>query len=250
MDCVRIERDDIIESYLAGRLDQAQRKDFEEHYFACPECREKLQIGRALQEGFWEKGAAELLPSLKKVPFGIRSWAVASAAAAFLIIAAAALWWLLRTPDVSPARAGKIPAELNLLARLEPPPYIAPALRGTEDEAAERFRTGMRYYQEGQYARAIPELRAAAGLKSESAQARFFLGISLLLTGQSDEGIVELKAAESLGDPAYLEEARFFLAKAYLAKSDVAAAKEKLRQVVEANGRMRDEAADLLRRMR
>ena len=250
MDCDRIECDGIIESYLAGRLDKAQRSAFEEHYFACPECREKLQVGRTLQEGLWERGGADLWQAPKTILFGIRPWAMASAAAAFLIIVGAALWWLLRKPDIPPAQAGMTPASLSLLARLEPPPYIAPALRGTKDEAAEPFIAGMKHYQEGAYARAIPELRAAAGLKAESAQTRFFLGICLLITGQSDEGIEELGKTEALGDPAYLDEARFYLAKAYLGKGDVAGAKEKLRQVVESDGRIRDEAAGLLRQLK
>jgi tetratricopeptide (TPR) repeat protein len=250
MDCDRIERDGMIESYLHGKLDKAEQKTFEEHYFGCSECREKLQVARMLQLELWEKGSA-VLPQAKKARlFGIRSWAMASAAAVFLILVAAALWWLLRTPDISPVQAGKTPTSLSLLARLEPPPYIAPALRGTEDEAAERFRAGMKRYQEGEYAGAIPELRDAAGLKSDSAQIRFFLGICFLLSGRLNEGIEELKVAESLGDPDYLEESRFFLAKAFLGKADIGAASEKLRQVVESNGRMKDEAAGLLRQLK
>jgi tetratricopeptide (TPR) repeat protein len=250
MDCSRIERDGIIERYLLGKLAKAEQITFEEHYFNCPECREKLQVARMLQMELWEKGST-VLPQAKKARlFGIRSWAMASAAAVFLIFVAAALWWWLRMPGGSPAESPKAPPSLSLLARMEPPLYIAPALRGTEDEATELFSAGMKHYQEGMYVLAIPELRAASRLKAETAQIRFFLGICLLLAGQPNQGIEELDKTEALGDPAYLDEARFYSAKAYLGKGDVAAAKEKLRLVVESSGRLQGEAADILRQLK
>jgi tetratricopeptide (TPR) repeat protein len=113
-----------------------------------------------------------------------------------------------------------------MLARFDPPSYIPPALRGAEDEATERFRTGMRHYQDGNYGEAIPEIRAAAALDPQRAGIRFFLGICLLMTEQTDAGIKELRETIALGESAYLEEAHFYLAKAYLGRGEMGAAKE------------------------
>jgi anti-sigma factor RsiW len=47
MTCDDIERDDIAEQYLGGRLSSADQQRFEEHYFDCAHCQERL---RTLEE--------------------------------------------------------------------------------------------------------------------------------------------------------------------------------------------------------
>jgi tetratricopeptide (TPR) repeat protein len=247
MDCNQIERDDIIEKYLTGRLDGAEQEEFEVHYFGCSKCRERLEVSRLLQEKLWEQGE-KILPQMKK-PSGARirrrAWAI-SAAAVVLIVAAAALWWQFMGPGRAPAGTKEIPSSLIMLARIEPPAYIPPALRGARDDAAERFRLGMMNYVEGRYGEAIPDLRAAAELNPNRAGIRFFLGICLLLTEQTDAGIEELKATIGLGDSAYLEEAHFYLAKAYLRKGDTGGAKEELDWVLKSGSNLKEESAQIL----
>jgi tetratricopeptide (TPR) repeat protein len=251
MDCNQIEGDDIIEKYLTGRLDEAEKEEFEAHYFSCSKCRERVQVSRLLQEKLWEQGE-KILPQAQK-PYGARIrrrvWAI-SAAAMVLIIAAAALWWQFRGPGRAPAGTKEIPSSLTMLARIEPPAYILPALRGAADEAAERFRLGMMSYVKSRYGEAVPDLRAAAELNPNRASIRFFLGICLLLTEKTDAGIEELKAAIGLGDSAYLEEAHFYLAKAFLAKGDVDGAKRELNWVQEKGSNLKEDAAQILAQLR
>jgi len=247
MDCDHIERDDIIGKYLSGRLGRAEQEEFEAHYFGCSKCRERLQISRLLQEKLWTKGE-EILPETKTpVRSGIRRrvWAY-SAGAVALIVAAAALWWQFMGPGRAPDGAKAIPSSFSLLARFEPPTYIPPALRGAGDDAAERFRLGMMNYMEGRYAEAIPDLQAAAELTPNRAGIRFFLGICLLLTEKTDEGIRELNATIGLGDSVYLEEAHFYLAKAYLTKGDIGRAREELDWVVSQGANLKQDAARIL----
>ena len=247
MDCDQIEREEIIEKYLTGRLDRAGQEEFEAHYFSCSKCLQKLQVSRLLQEKLWEKGS-EILSRAQKSPrvwIRRRAWAY-SAAAAVLIIAAAALWWQFGRPGRMPAGKMETPSLLLMLARIEPPLYVPPALRGAADEATERFRMGMKQYQEGHYGVAIPDLQAAAKLNPQAAHIRFFLGICLLLAGQTDAGIEELQKTIALGDSVYLEEAHFYLAKAYLAKDDVGGAKDELNWVLERGGSLKEEAAQIL----
>src|SRR6266480_2561572 len=56
MNCIEIERDDIIERYLAGALTDAQRDELEEHYFGCEECFLKLQTCRMAQSAVRRDG--------------------------------------------------------------------------------------------------------------------------------------------------------------------------------------------------
>jgi len=247
MDCELVEREEIIEKYLTGRLARAEQEEFETHYFSCSKCLQRLQVSRLLQEKLWEQGEKNLPPTEKRhsIWTGRRAWVV-SAAALALIVAAAALWWQFSGPGRPRAGTEGTPSSLIMLARIEPPSYIPPALRGAEDEATERFRLGMKLYQDGRYGEAIPDLRAAAGLDPDRAGIRFFLGTCLLLTEKTNEGIEELGRTILLGDSAYLEEAHFYLAKAFLAKGDVGGAKKELNWVLERDGSFKEEAARIL----
>jgi tetratricopeptide (TPR) repeat protein len=247
MDCERVEREDIIEKYLTGRLDRAEQTEFETHYFSCSKCLQKLQVSRLLQEKLWEQGD-KILPQTQKlhrVRTGRRAW-VFSAATVVLIVAATALWWQFGGPGRTPSGTKETPSSLIMLARFEPPSYVPPALRGAEDEATERFRIGMKHYVEAHYGEAIPDLRTAVDLAPERVSIRFFLGICLLMTEQTDAGIEELKKTIELGDSVYLEEAHFYLVKAFLAKGDVGRAKEELKWVLEKGSNLKEEAARIL----
>jgi tetratricopeptide (TPR) repeat protein len=247
MDCERIENDEIIEKYLTGKLDQAEQKAFESHFFGCPKCFGKLQVLRALQEELWESDEPALPEVAKPARLWSRPWQIAAAASAAIVLIVAVLWrgsGGIKGTSVGPAGESSV---LGTLARFDPPAYVPPTLRGAADEATERFRAGMRFYQKGDYTQAIPELRSAAGVHPQAANVRFFLGICLLLAGQTDAGIGELKQTVDLSDSAYLAEAHFYLAKAFLGKGEASRARKELKAVVELRGRFGDEAARLLK---
>ncbi len=248
MDCKRIEHEEVVEKYLAGRLDRAEREEFEAHYLSCAKCQEELELVRAIQEKLWEKGE-ELIEETAQPSRTLRvrkAWAFAAAAAGLLMIIGAAVWWQAKGPGRPPAGPQAPPSSWIALARFEPPLFIPPALRDEEDEASQLFRSGMAYYQAGRYGETIPYLRAAARLDPNGAGIRFFLGICLLLTGETAEGIEKLGATISLGDSAYLEEAHFYRAKALLAQMDVDGAKSELRWVLSEGSDLKEEAARML----
>src|SRR4030042_3017557 len=105
MKCDQIEREEIIEKYLTGRLDQAGQKAFEAHWFGCRECSQKWQVSRMLQEKMWEKGDKILSQKQRpaRVRIGRRAWAYSAAAAVLVIAAAAVLGWQFRGPGRPPA---------------------------------------------------------------------------------------------------------------------------------------------------
>jgi TolA-binding protein len=75
---------------------------------------------------------------------------------------------------------------------------------------------------------------------------KFFLGICFLLSGQTDEGIAELKKTIAIGDSAYLGEAHFYLAKGLLRQGDIKGARQELKAAAEPGGSLGEEAARLL----
>ncbi len=91
--------EDYIDSYLLNKLGQEDRDIFEEHYFNCPDCFEKVQerdeiISAIKARGAWifkeETGTAKkaLVPAIEKVTsfFTPRQWATVAAAAALLLV--------------------------------------------------------------------------------------------------------------------------------------------------------------------
>jgi Flp pilus assembly protein TadD len=141
---------------------------------------------------------------------------------------------------------GPASPSLAELARFDPPTYTPTVLRGAQDEATRKFRAAMKQYQQGDYARAVTGLREAAKLNPKDAGALFFLGVSCLLSGQTDEGIAVLQQSVALGDTPYLEEAHYYLAKAFLRKSDLAAAGAELQKGAQLKGDLESKVQELL----
>jgi tetratricopeptide (TPR) repeat protein len=253
MECAQIKREEVVERYLTGSLGPQERESFEEHYFACEQCFAALQAHRALQA---ELSASA--PQIRAMPAPNPTawrWTAAMATAAVVILAVLGIRWGTK-PDLSPSapptqtmQPGPAGPSLAELARFDPPTYTPAVLRGAQDEPMRKFRVAMKHYQQGEYARAITGLREAAKLNPKDAGALFFLGVSYLLSGQTDEGIAVLQQSVALGETPYLEEAHYYLAKAFLRKDDLAAARRELEEVVRLEGDREDEARRLLQQL-
>ncbi len=135
------------------------------------------------------------------------------------------------------------------LARVEKPPYTPATMRGTLDEASQRFREAMQHYVDGNYEATMGGLRAASELNPEAPDISFFLGMCYLLTGQTDAALEHLHETVAFGNSPYLEEAHFYLAKAHLRTGDLDAAEEELRTTVQLRGELESEAQELLGRL-
>ena len=71
MNCDQVRSENIIEQYLLGHLDDADRDAFEEHFFSCSTCHEALQTYRALQSEHREEQPVELT---RKADAGAKKW--------------------------------------------------------------------------------------------------------------------------------------------------------------------------------
>jgi TolA-binding protein len=265
MNCQEVEDRDIAELYLLDRLTEPERDEFEKHYFECESCFSQLQAGLMVQA---ELQRQPLARSQTGDALLRRMWAWIPALAAAALLFAVGIWWISaranrpsqqassaparRSPEVAaqsqpPLRAA---SSLEELARVEPPPYSAVMLRGAEDEAQESFRTAMQYYVKGEYAHAIPGLRAAVKVSPRTARFNFYLGACYLLIDQTDSAIEFFRNTLSLSDPTYSESAHFYLAKAYLKKKDVPHAEDELRTTMQLRGSKEAEAGEILRQLR
>jgi tetratricopeptide (TPR) repeat protein len=264
MNCREAEEQDLLERYLLDQLAERERDEFEKHYFECESCFSQVKASLAMQEELRQR-------QLVRIPAGgvrmRRAWAWTPVFAVFVLLVAVGIWrYSARKhrslPQVSSSTPsmnaeGSKPSQLpspagpplDELAHVEAPPYSGSVLRGTEDEAQESFRKAMQNYLKGDYANAIPGLRAAVKASPQKAKFNFYLGACYLLTQQSDPAIDSFRKTVSLDDPAYAELAHYYLAKAYLQKRDLAEAKKELQTTIQLGGSRATEAEEILRRL-
>lgn len=251
VECRRLEEEQVIDRYLKGLLPEPEAEAFEQHYLGCERCFAELrfrhaaamELGRPISpKGSGVKG--------KVKPF--RPWMMVAAA---LALTFTAIWFLKPEQPVEPPRSTAMDPRQPLLEELsavgEIPSYVPVTMRGGRSGLAqERFRQGMERYRQGQHAEALPHLRSALEADAKLLPARFYLGISCLVTDQTDDAIQHLlKLAGSTPNP-YQEEAHWYLAKAYFRKKDVVAGWSQLEQTVTLNGPHATEARGLLERLR
>jgi TolA-binding protein len=128
----------------------------------------------------------------------------------------------------------------ELLAAFRAPAYVP-------DRAAPKsFQSAMALYRKQDYAGAAAALRGVTNSTPSLEGARFYLGISLLLSGDRIAGIQELSALTESGDQPYLERARFYLAKGLIAEHDVHRAQQQLESLIAQHGDLEKQAAALL----
>lgn len=228
MTCKQIEAEGVIEQYVANRLTNAARKQFEVHYFGCDQCFEALEAYRA---------AATAL----RRPPRTRRWIWAAAAAAVVIVG------LRFIPHpVSPPPKGET---APLLAQIDPPPYSVPTLRSVPNAATSRFYAAMEPYQRQDYPAAIEALKKFLDGSPKDARpfldAEFFLGASYLLVNRPDDASAALAPVLAADSP-YLEEAHFLMAEAWLKKGDAAHARNELEKVIAMGGDLKARAQTLL----
>lgn len=247
--CEHVLQDDVAVAYLRGELPEAERDAFEEHYFECADCFERLQTVRQLQGMLRESRGAAPRPALtRRAPrrhpaVGSLAWA---AGAALVAVGAAVVLRNATPPETVPGSPPAV-ASLDVLARVEPPPYAPLPVRGNEP-AETAFARAMEKYVRGDYAGAAEGLRAAAKEDPGSAEVLFYLGVTELLAGRPQVAIGVLRLAAA-GDPAFAEPAMYYIAKAHLARGNVEAARNALKVVVKGDGDHKERAQQLLREL-
>src|SRR3954468_24403768 len=145
MTCTDVVEHDLAERYLLGRLDEAERDAFEQHYFECARCYSQVQALGAVRDALARRPA--------RPGAGWRTW-MAIAAALVLTVSAAVAWKTLTGARAQPAAtiAASDPAaqqaagtdDLARLAAVAPPPYEPSQLRS--GPAREAFTSGMTRY--------------------------------------------------------------------------------------------------------
>lgn len=247
MNCRRVEQERIAERYVFGALEPELKEAFELHYFGCEECARQVQTWVAIAPALREAAPA-IRREMPAAPSRAR-WIGGFAAIAAGIVVLAGVSLIPRESERAPATVASIhEVDLTQLAKLDPPAYEAPVLRGIETPAEQRFHEAMQAYLRRDYANAIAGLRDSLRLDPNAAAARFFLGASELMDGEQVAGVTDLQVVASGASP-FAEEARFDLAKGYLMLGRREEALTTLRTLASSGGDFAAPARDLLQRL-
>lgn len=102
MEHVTIEESNVAERYLLGQLDAEEASRFERHYLDCPECLERLELGKRLSQGLKDLAAEE---GARLARTALLAWLVRGrplkAALVLAVLAVAILPWAVLAPQVS-----------------------------------------------------------------------------------------------------------------------------------------------------
>lgn len=136
----QIEDQEIIERYARNRLEPEERKAFEEHYFSCEECFQKLQaterfiagVRDAARRGVLTRDLPSAAPAWRFAPFWVPALTV-TAAAFLLLVFAGGAWNYVQvsrlrgqlsasTTELQRERAARVALarQLELTLRAEP----------------------------------------------------------------------------------------------------------------------------------
>jgi len=258
MDCNDINEQDAIERYLTDELSEPDRQSFEDHYFGCADCFERLKIARALQRRsvqtrngfvstsyFSGRFRATLVPLCVVLAFAISATVYWRGRESRVLRQAAESGATDRTTIDRDAEVRKKETLLAQLAQVEPAPYIRKRLRETGDSASAKFDTAMSRYIRNDYVGAIMGLQKAAALQPDAVDVNFYLGVSYLLTNQPKAATSVLQKAISPEHPDFAEQAHYYLAKAYLQEHNIASAQAELALTLEARGEREKDARRL-----
>ena len=257
MTCDEVERGNIAEDYLLGRLPEQAASEFEAHYFDCPQCLARVEL--------LEGARTELESSPETRPAGNRFRRVigALAAAAVVVLAVGVIREVARVPvsapvtvtapapniELPPTAPGARPAEkpdLQALGAIELPRFDALRLRASPTASRRVFLQAMERYERGDCQGAFAGLESAAQQDPKSVPARFFLAVCSLQLDRNADAVRHLAGVVKLGESPYLEDAHFFLAKAHIRMGDLPAARKELESVIALDGDRRREASTLL----
>lgn len=186
-----------------------------------------------------------------------RFWIYIYGFTAFIFLVAMAVFgWLVWTSKEEPgvgrvagARPTTVDAnalsddDYTLLAQFQAPAYTP------GPGAPKAFGAAMALYEKPDYPDAASALHAVTQASPKFAPAKFYLGISLLLSGSRIAGIQELRDLTANKSP-YQERAQFYLAKGLIAEHDTRRAQEQLEAVVAQHGPLEKDAAALLAKLR
>ena len=219
VDCLLAEREDLVSGYVAGTLSETELEEFEQHLLECSICQEEVREAAVIKSAL----RVDAIPRVRRRRF---LYLLPIAAAAVLV-------GIMMTRGDELRKLGDV---------AHPPVFEGTPIRASADNSAD---LGMAAYSRGDYAEAA-ELLQQAPMEDHTPGLFFFLGVSQLLSDNADGAVVSLqRTANPPGNP-YVDEARFYSAKAWLQMRRPDSALIRLRSIPEDAGLVHRHAVALI----
>jgi hypothetical protein len=258
--CRDPEKGSLLTAYEMGLLDEREQAAFEAHLTDCPSCLEQLYAMAPSMVAI--RANPEAFTALE----GSRATEVWAPGFSFVAWLRDTLASLVRPRILVPAGVAALvamvmivqlrldsPGAFQQLAIVEPVPYVQIDTRHVNTpEATLRYDQGMAQYAGGRYREAVVALTEAVHLGEVDPawgvrdQARFYLGLSLLLQGEAALAAEHLTQATRASILPVAERARWYLAQAYLLQEDPEAALISLQALADSGVAYRDQASHQL----
>jgi len=263
--CIGATAEDQALAYLEGALPEREAEQFEEHYFDCPACLAQVQALQAAGQVLARQAAVQLEPASRKrvLAWPTAVWAL-GAVAALLVVS---VLWLrfFNAQKVQPSTAHnsqapqviKVPAPqptspvqvaVSELADLAMPVFVAPNLRGENEDA--RFLAGMKAYSSGNCADALANLAHVPTTVPESQAAHFYSGACQLHLHNLAAATADFGSVANAGDSPQQEASLYYLAQTALLSNDAPGARRYLKQTIELHGDFERRANATLSKLR
>ena len=271
--CSNKEVGELITLYESDALEHDQRAVFLDHLIDCEYCYDQVYSMEPIMAAFRghraaarrEKLGQAFTPIRQVAPVSKprRSWLplpLAAALAMLLIVFAGSLYLFLPERQTDGALVGEVSGphsggesggSLRQNIEIPKPPYTAPSdhvvLRKPKTKA---FDSAMSAYERGDYAAAIEQLETLSELETyDAADVKFYLGVSLLLAGRSQDAIKTLKQAVELSTGPLLESSHYYLSLAYIKSDQPQQALAELDAVIASAGEHQSDAERLKRQV-
>jgi hypothetical protein len=242
--------DRCLERYIQGNLPEHEAREFEEHFFDCPECLSQVE---AIQAVTAELARHPVKIAKAPIPWPARAGGLVAIAAMLLIGILGYRAFLPKpaqpavavspkpvpvspqTPSSpQPASPSQTVNALSQLADLTLPAFRAPSLRGESENLY--FEDGMKAYSAHDCQGAEKALSQVPAQDQEALAAQFYRGVCQMHDGELAAAQETLRKVDAAGDSPQQEAALYYLAQVALVREDSTTARHYLARTIGLHG--------------
>jgi hypothetical protein len=236
--------DRCLERYIQGNLPEHEAREFEEHFFDCPDCLAQVEAIEAVTAEF---ARHPLKIAKAPIPWPVRAGGIVAIAATLLIgilsyrtfqpkPAQPAVAVSPKPAPVSPQPSTPFQAvsALSQLADLTLPAFRAPSLRGESENL--HFEDGMKAFSADDCHGAEKALSQVPAQDQEALAAQFYTGVCQMHSGELAAAQSTLRKVDTAGDSPEQEAALYYLAQVALAREDSTVARHYLARTISLHG--------------
>jgi TolA-binding protein len=250
---------EIIEKYIRGELTGTELISFERELTKNKSLADEVNLRKEIDKFLKNKEALELREMLDEIHEEVTSnvknssmqkrkgiirilfsrWQYAAAAVIFLLAFTAVLFFTIR-PSLNE----------RLYAQYFKPLDGTSLVRSDKQEDMSNRQSAMNEYNDEHYEKSWMMLKDISNRDTADAEVYFYRGISAMEINDLNDAISSFNIVIKNSTSLYIDEATWYLALSYLKKNDRLVAETQFKKIVESNSNHKDEAQEILEKLR